>query len=463
MIAHKPVYLLILYPVLFIAMVFVCIQLSFTFYFDRKIKNELQEEVLKQTKGEYEVKIDKLSINILNQSIYISDFLLNPVQDINPGAPKFFASASKINFSHFKLLSFLFRKDLTISGMELVNPLGGFYRSSETYARLHKDSTSKFSIYSLFSKHFHSLRIIKTEISNADLKLYDNYRDTVPSIVSKNTELKISNLCINKNSEEAGRLFLADKFGLVMNRFSYSTKDGLYSFLVKQLTASYIDSTLLLDSLQVVPNYSKEKFSDKAGKQTDRVKISASKVNFSKMDVALFFESNWFIAGELKIDSFNISVYRDLNDKRRVVKPKTLQQILKSIPIYTAIDSIKIKDADISYEEVALGASKPGRVTFNAVNAIVTGFTSDSTLFSKYSTLQMNATCKFMNKGSLEAHYSFPLNTDKMVFDCSGELRTMPLQAMNPMTEPNSNVSIKDGTVESSDIFLSCQRICRKR
>lgn len=447
--AKKKILVFVICTVLLIAFVIAAIQLSFSFYFNKKIKTDLQKEVVSQSQGEYQLKIEKLNTNIFNQSIYLTDFLLEPVSVIDSTTPKYYASASKISLVDFKLFAFLLRKELIISGMELENPSGNIFRNSATDTSESKESKRKFSIYSLISKHIHSLQINDIKISNADIMIYDDFGDSIASIVSKENELIISNLRINKEAEEAGRLFLADTVNLVINKFSYNTSDGLYSIRVKQLSASYSDSTLRLDSCELIPNYSKREFAGKAGKQTDRMKISAERLKFSSMDVKQFFERNWFIAGSLNIDTLYISAYRDKNDHRIPVVSKSVQQLLKGIPFYTVIDSIHVNDAEIIYEEITEGSSIPGKVFFNSVNATITGFTSDSTLFSKINALKVSATCRFMNKGKLKAYYSFPLNTDKMVFDCSGELVDMPLQEINSILEPGENISIKDGVVES--------------
>jgi len=445
----KAILRVLIYSAITVVVIFLCTQLSFTFYFDKKIKNDFREEVLNQSKGAYDLKIKNLSTNLFNQSIYISDFILQPDKSNHSNASKYFVTANEIHLVDFKLFPFLLRRDLIIARMELVNPSGNILRSSGGYEEPTKDSVKIFSIYSLLKKHIHSLSIIKIEVSNADFKVYDDYRDTLPSISSTDNELKISNLRINKSTDETRRLFIAEKVNLMINKFSYTTKDSLYSFLVKKLTASYTDSTLLLDSLKLVPNYSKLEFATEAGKQTDRMQISIARLDFTKMNVKLFFERNWFISKQLNIDNLNLSAYRDKNDADKPYRPKSVQQLLKTIPIYTAIDSINLKNGLIAYEEVAVGATKPGKISFNNVHATITGFTSDTMLFSKYNVLQINAACMFMNKGKLNAHYSFPLNTDEMVFDCSGKLTDMPMQAFNPMLETNANVSMKNGMIDS--------------
>ncbi|MEP7167989.1 MAG: hypothetical protein ABI855_01335 [Bacteroidota bacterium] len=395
------------------------------------------------------MKIDNLNTNIFNQSVFLSGFLLNPVKNINVSAPKYFASASEINLTDFDLFQFIFHKNLIVDRMELVNPSGNIFRSTNGYYKSSADTSKKFSLYNLLSKHIHSLTIKKIEISNADIKVYDDVRDALPSISSRDNSLMISNFRINESAEKAGRLFLADKVDLEIKKFSYTTKDSLYSIMVKKLFASYTDSVLSLHEVQVIPNYSKKEFAAEAGKQTDRMKISILKAAFNKMNVKLFFERNWFIAKQVKIDSLNISAYRDKNDKGTHVRKKSIQQLVKNIPVYAAIESVQLNHSNITYEEVGIGSTKPGKISFNNLNAVITGFTNDTSLFSTIRVLNVHATCGFMNRGKLQAHYSFPMNTNKMVFDCSGKLSDMPLQAINPMLEPNANVLIKDGVIDS--------------
>jgi len=477
--SRKTIFRIVLYSFLSAVAILICIQLSFTLYFNNRIKTALLEEVVKQTDQKYDVSIVKIRTNLFRQSIYISGFLMKPVKSNGlllqkdstlqnrSVIQKYFFSAGRINFINFDVFSYIFRKNLIISRMELEIPSGKIYRSRSTLSKhpkgeLPEDPKTMFSIYHLFSKKIHSLQIINIKISNADIVVFDDYTDIVPSIVSKENELKISNLRIDKLSDDNGRLFVADSVHLIINNFAYTPKDSLYSFRVKKLMASYSDSTLFLDSFSLVPNYSKREFANEVKKQTDRFKISAKRVGFNKIDVKLLFERNIFISEKLDIDSLSLSAYRDKNDIRKPQRAKSLQQILKNLPIYSAVDTISLNDATIIYEEVAPGSVKPGRVTFNSLNATITGFTSDSTLFSKFNILKVDATCMLMNKGRLQAQYRFPLNTSKMEFKCSGTLTNMPMTALNPMLEPNARVSMKEGIIDVMDFSFYANEYASK-
>ncbi len=451
---RKPILRIILYVVLSIVVVLTCIQLSFAIYFNNKIKSSILGEIAKQTNNEYDVRISKLHTNVFSQSVYISGFFMKPLKIEDSTSQRYFFTADRLNFLDINIFSLLFHKDLTFSRMELISPSGKIYRNSRFLSKIpsaqlpDKDKTA-FSLYGLFSKKIHSINIKNIKLLNADIAVFDNYADDNPSIVSKENELRISNLKIDKVTDGSGKLFVADSMRLIINNFSYIPKDSLYALHVKKLVASYSDSTLVLDSFQLAPNFGKGSFAKAAGEQTDRFKISAKKLEFANIDVRLLFERNLFIANKLNIDSLKVSAYRDKNNIRKPKRVKSLQAKIKSLPIYSVIDTIRLNNALVIYEEVAEGSAGPGMISFNDLNATITGFTSDSTLFSKFNLLMIDATCRLMDKGNLSAHYSFPLNTDKTEFDCSGTLADMPAIALNPILEPNANVSIKDGIINS--------------
>lgn len=445
----KTIILVILFILAGVALTGISLQLFFTFYFNNKIKNDIESAVNSKSDSEYNLEIKKVKSNIFNQSLFISGVVLKPTKNADPSNAKYFVTASEINLVDCSLFSFLFRKSLTISKVEVVDPSGTLYRSSKKIKPSFKNGKKKFSIYSLLSKNFRELNIKKIKVRNAHVLVYDDINDTTPSLISDDNELEVSNLKINKSVDESNRLFYADKMNLVMNRFTYTTRDSLYSFRVKQLRASYTDSILSVDSLEMIPNYSKRQFSNEAGKQTDRINVKVAGLDFAKMNVKLFFERNWFIAEQLKIRGLNLSVFRNKNYIRIEKRIKSVQELMKDIPIYSAIDNIKLTNALIIYEEIAEGATDTGMISFNELNAKITGFTSDTTLFAKYKTMELHANAKFMNKGKLTARYSFPLNTSETVFDCSGKLVDMPLNAINTILEPGANISIKAGHIDS--------------
>jgi hypothetical protein len=432
-----------------LAITFALVAIGFGLFFNSILKNRLEERVRNETDGKYILTMGKLSINLFRRSVMINDFLIQPGEGADSTTANYLFSSEKLNLLNLNLKAYLFRDKLIFSKLELIKPRGVLYRGVRKPQPDVTKHDKPFSAYDLISQQWDAIKISEIKVINAEMKIFSNRMDTIAEFSSTNNALLITNMRINKSAKDAGKMFLADQLNLVVNEFSYVNINELYSIRVKRLTTSYFDASLMLDSVQLIPNYSKKDFAHKAGRQTDRFNITAGTVRFSMLDVKSFFEEGRFIAGLLYLDDLNIEAYRDKNIARKTGPAKSLQQVLKSIPFYTAIDTIHLKNTNVKYEEVAYGTTRPGMISFDQVDAVIGGFTSDSMLFSKYDKMTVDATGLLMNKGKLKARFIFPLNTNDMVFNCSGTLRDLPMTTLNTMLEPAENISIKEGTVRS--------------
>ena len=422
---------------------------GFGLFFNSILKDRLEEKVGKETNGKYILTMRKLSINLFSRSVRIHDFLIQPGEGADSTTANYLFASDKLNLLNLNLTAYLFRDKLIFSKLELINPRGVLYRGTRKSVLEVAKQDKPFSAYDLISEQWDALKISEISVINAEMKIYSSRMDTVAEFSSTNNALLISNLVINKSAKDSGKVFLADQLDLIVNEFSYTNISELYSIRVKRLTTSYFDASLVLDSVELKPNYNKKDFAHEAGKQIDRFAIAAGSVRFSELDVKSFFEEGRFIAKLLELDHLNISAYRDKNVKRKPEVASPLQQVMKSIPFYTAIDTIRLKNTNIKYEEVASGTTRTGMISFDGVEAVIGGFTSDSMLFSKYDKMTVEASGLFMNKGKLKARFVFPLNTDNMVFDCSGTLSDLPMTSINKILEPAENISIREGTVRT--------------
>ncbi|MEO8147443.1 MAG: hypothetical protein ABI723_07390 [Bacteroidia bacterium] len=425
-------------------------QLLLTHYLNSKIKSDIEDEVIKQSDGNYHLSIKKVKVNLFTRSIIITGIQLIPDKEKRDlFEPVYYLSATELNFSGFDLIPLIKNRELMIDKMKLSNLAAGIYRAEKFRNSDENKSTKQITLYGLIKKQLQLLSIKTIEISNADIKIYDHVTDTKPSLNSNDNNITVIDFKIDKTADEHKRFFLARKFEVIINNFSYITNDSLYALQVEKVTASYTDSLLCLDEVKLIPNYSKNQFGDAAGKQTDRLKISVSKTCFNQIDVKLFFERGWMVAKLLELDSVSINAYRDKNDERSKKRVKSVQQMIKAIPFFIAIDTLKLNNGNVFYEELSKGSTKSGKIFLHILNADISGLNNDSMMNEHEGKLILKATALIMGKGKLEAQYTFPLNTDKTIFDCSGRLSRFQLKELNGITENSANVSIKNGEIES--------------
>jgi hypothetical protein len=431
----------------------IILHLSFVFYLNDRICHDLEKEFSIQTRGEYVLDIKKLETNVFDQSVYITQLKVEPVAGVLPEKPKFFISSKEIVLEDFNLVTFISGRNMRFYSLELDEPKVTVFRNAVDADADTEDTVAiaggRFSVYKLLKTHINALSVNNISVHNAMIKVYADDKDSLLLVNSSENELYIKGLHIDEESEKAGRLYLADKTDVAIHRFSYTTRDSLYTIKVARVQASYSGSSVQMDSVEVLPNYSRKQFARMKQEQTDRLKLSVAKVYFNRMDVKLFFEKNWFIAGELQISDVNLEAYRDKNDFRKTTYPRSIQSLIKSIPVYIRIDTMKVKRSTCVYEEVAVDGTEPGKISFNHMEAVITGLTNRYKNMDKQGSLVVRASCALLNSGRLHVTYKFPYEAEGMVFDCSGRLSKMPFADLNKVIEPIAQVSILEGEIDS--------------
>lgn len=417
-----------------------------SYFLNKNVKTRIEKEFRHQSNGQYSLTIDHIDMSILQQSVVFKGVAIQP-NKYNSDDLSYDVSFSDIKFSGLKVLRYIISRKSEVEAINLTNPSLTIYRGSGE--KVIDEDTTAFSLYEVIKPFSRSLKISKIEVENFDLKLFKSVSDSTPLLYSNDNYYRIINFSVDKSSERIPGLFKADSIMLLLNNFKYTTNDSLYTFDIKHMKVLYSDSLLLLDSVRVIPNYSKKKFATIAGKQTDRFDIFAKELKFNRIDLRLFFEYYGFKSKSLDITDFSMTAYRDKNDKREFARPESLQSLILNSPAQIQIDTINVINSVIAYEEVAEGKTKPGRITFNKINGHLTGLTNDSLLISIGRNMQFDATCLLMNKQKLNASYTFPLNTSKMVFTCKAYLTDFPMIELNKMIEPITGIKITDGTIDT--------------
>lgn len=447
-----------LFPVIIAVTIFVVVVLTIlvasSWYLDKFVKTKLQDELYNQTNGEYSLTIHSLKLNLLSQSIIFNDVTFKP-ETSTPEKATYTGSAKQIKFGGLGILKFFLAREINVHKIEFVDPNVTITQSLVNTPD--HDTTKDFSLYNFISSFTNSIAIGSFNLTNFDFKLYSKPGDSIASLHSNNNHFKVINFYVGEETKNLEGMFRADTIALIMNRFEYTTTDSLYTFNVEKMRVSYADSVLKVDSIEVIPNYNKQRFAEIAGKQTDRFNIFAQTLEFNKINLKHFFERHGLIVRSLDITNFNLTAFRDKNDDRHFDIPKSVQALLKEAPIYINIDTLSIFNSFIAYEEVAPGKELAGRITFNEIYGEMIGLTNDSVKVADNHKIEFRAVCKLLNSAKLSAFYTFPMNTSQMVFDCSGFLTDLPMNELNPMIEPNVGISINEGIIDTLDFSFHAE------
>lgn len=437
-----------LYVFISLILILLLVQVSVNFYINKRLANDLKEQVSEATHGQYTLNIEAAGLSFLNRSIAFDNIEFIPADCKECHIARYKVTAKSISVDGIDVWNYIKHKSISASSLNFEDLSINIYQAKRLITK--KDTVAKrLSLYKILSKNLTELTVRNINVTNTKLRIFKADNDSVEVMLSDDNDISIEKFLFNSRVDSMGRLFLADKISMSMKTFSYSLPTGLYTIKGKNMVASYSDSLLTIDSLELLPNFSKKTFSKAAGKQVSRVKLNLSGITFSNMDLDLFIEHNWFISKKLEIETMGLNVYRDLNAEFKPKRQPSMQQILRSIPFVVKIDTVKINNSNIVYAHLAKEKEQPGKITFNHLKGLITGLENDTASFTNNSHMVMRLNASFMNKAHISAKYVFPLNTATEVFDCSGKLTNMSMTDLNNMLENTISVSIKSGMIDT--------------
>jgi len=438
------------YILLFFIVFFIISAVLLNVYFNKKLIENVKERISESTQGKYALSVDGLSINLLTYSITVNNLMIAPLKIETSPKAQYLFKAKVVRVIDFSILPYLKDRDLLINRVEFEEPQISIFQGSDRMSGKEKsDPQDNFSLYKAFSKKLNSVSIAHIDVMNSRFNIYKNGIDSLSVFSTNDNSITIHKFSVNPVTDNQNRLFFAEKFEMVMNNFSYHLGSGLYSLYGKNLSASYIDSTLIIDSLQLIPNFSKKEFADEAGQQISRAKINSTTVTCKKMDVKSFFEYNSLIIDKVDITGCIIDIYRDNTLPLKSIVRPSLQTMVKELPFFVSIDSFVMKNAELKFEVLNPETSSTGKVTVNKMNAIITGIKNDTLNYSNDQSIKATVNGIVFNQGKFTEAYTFPLKATKELFYCSGSLSSMSMVSFNPIIRPTKQITIKSGILDS--------------
>jgi hypothetical protein len=216
-----------------------------------------------------------------------------------------------------------------------------------------------------------------------------------------------------------------------------------YTFTIKQLRYNASDQYFMLDSLKITPWFEKTIFSEKTGKQTDRI---SGMVSFFKMK-ALAYTS--LSKPAFKVENMDLKIDLDVYRDKRFPFIKEWQTVLPvefvyQLPVSLTIDTLKLSDSFVAYTEHPEDGTQAGTIFFEDLQATIFHISNDST---RSINPAMHVQTSFMGAGDLSVDFKFPEKPGGAYF-AKGALTGFPLPEVNTMLEPAAKIKIESGVMD---------------
>lgn len=391
-------------------------------YLDKELRSKFEK-----AGGE----IGDLDVNLFSRSVTIRDISFISKTNSDSGSSSR-AQIERVALRDIGLYQFISNRVLSIGELIITNGNLFIDRNREpkdTANTQHVDGLRQLSIERL------DINDLSVTIVNDSSKQYSGVVNATLTGVSSSEQEGVAGL--------AG--YELKHIELDLFKLAISTPK-LYFIQIGRLQANSNSSRLQVDSLQLVPKYSKFEFAQVAGKQIDRINTFIHKIEVDGLKYDLLLDSS-FVASKVKISGGEVHSFRDKRQPFRETKVKPLPiEALNDIAFGVVIDTIQIGESKVEYEEFAPEGFETGTIAFDDLNANLTNISNrkDS---RKTNTATLKASAKLMGQAEINATFELPYDKDQQ-YVATGTIGKMSLDHLNPPLQNLAFVRIESGTLE---------------
>ena len=224
------------------------------------------------------------------------------------------------------------------------------------------------------------------------------------------------------------------------------TKNGMYLIKSNNVTYSYKNNRLILDSVYLIPRYGRKEFFKKAVYQTDRISLKGKNIIIDGIDFESILTDRIYHISRVSLNGFEMIDHRDKRYERKPGEIKSMPQTaLKNLPFKIAIDSLYVNNSYMLYGEYVDKSQKSGEAYFTDFNLTVSNITNVNKSITRNPRMDVIMSTKLMDDARLTLNVGFILNDPLDYFEYSGHLNYFDITKMNPMVENLLGLTIKSG------------------
>lgn len=323
----------------------------------------------------------------------------------------------------------------------------------------HPSSAKKTKSYrEIAGNYINSIRIDQIAVKEGKLKLAHSSGDSSNSVSAERIDAylyefymdqQVYHKITEKNSKISNatrRLLFADELVVKAKDYQHKLSDSLLIVKADEIGLSTKKSSLSITSFELVPRYGKYEIKNYFPHQKTWADCRIPVIEVQDIDFEKMVTEGAFKADLVNVMSPHLMLFKDKRLPRNLslVRPMP-QDVLMKLNFPVTIDSVKVFDGFISYEERMPEADRNGKVTFEKLNACLSHMTNDPKLVESNALMSVEANAYLMGKGFMEVALNFHLGSPDRMFSASGSLEPMDLTQLNAMLEPVAFLHISRG------------------
>ena len=397
-------------------------------YIFHSVRSKVQQKLEALNKGEFHVQYDSIYIDWRKNIIVIDNLnLKKDAYDTTCIYPEFI-SAGQVRIEGFRLLKFVFKSNLSFESVHIQDP----HIVLREHSNMFLDSASR-------RDNEFTISIDHILLSSAHLEFTDSA--SCKLITDFKSDISASTVDLGFH---VGQPFLFKVGNLRFDSTNINLPQAYYDLNIRSARIDFVKGQLDLDTMKIIPQFSKIAFGRKKGFETDRFE---GVIPFMKLSG---FSLEYPDTVSLKAINAEMQIFlKVFRDKRLIhlkkFKPLPLKQLSK-LPFGLKIDTLQITKSFIEYEEFLENANEPGKVFFDDLTAFVYNINNDPVETDGETTLRAHAL--LMGQGDLKVSTVFPWKSGQKCVT-EGSLENFSITKMNSVLESAANMKAESGDLNS--------------
>ncbi|MEP7230262.1 MAG: hypothetical protein ABI691_08430 [Ginsengibacter sp.] len=274
------------------------------------------------------------------------------------------------------------------------------------------------------------------------------------------SDYKIGNISIKINNVTADEIYKVQKHPLDFSNevelgcssISMKSKDGVYSYLYRNIVLNSLRKQLDIASYNIKPLYNEKEFARREPFQKDRYDVAFKGIALKGIDMKNLLEKK-IIASQLLINSTSAKIYRDL---QRPLKDKSKvgnypSQMLSKIDLPINVSRATLSHAYIEYKEREKLSDSTGVVKFTDGTLTIDNITNVTDAIQKNDAMKISFDAKALGTIPISGSFTFTLKDTSGKFIASGNIPSFDAHLLNDVAVPMALMRINTGTINSLD------------
>ncbi|SMO68294.1 hypothetical protein [Fodinibius sediminis] len=437
-----------------VLLILLLLQVLITFFLDDYIGQRLKNEVQQLSDSTYTITFDNLALNVFSGTAHVNNIQIDAdtaaFYNTRPPGFLFRGSLGKIDIEGVNVISSMVGDELRISTIRLLEPDIEILKNPDPSTA---DSSSSFSsvdstIYAALPDRYRGLEVGEFTVQEGQGRL-SHTQDTLSSIRELN--LSLFDIRVDSSSVASGRTFITDAISMDVRDFMIELSDSLNTIRFQTLSLSSQKQHVVLDSLQLIPQYGELEFARQHGSTIDRIDLVIPRLRLEGFDYRRFVNSGRIYSryGQITDASLKDYLNRGIAGGPPSIKKLSFIRFRDELDIPVKMDSLRIDNAFISYSEYVGNTPRAGTITFEHTDAMFRNISNYPDEAKAGITTTLETQTRVMGSGRLDVHFSFPMDTRNGFHRINGKLHQMPLTHFNSMVEHVAFVRIDRGRLDS--------------